>query len=176
MFWSENELDIEDGDLHINGTLMPGVFKNQTVNGQVRFDRTKMSGVSGTVKMDMGYDDQTVVITLELLTDDDGTCYEKLRIINDAFYEVDEVFRPLVLRVNNEHLYARGIDMVKFTNFSSQETDQEDVLLCTLSFEEYEPLQVKREKMLAAEEKIKKMKEQAEKGLSTTEMFINAIK
>ncbi|MCP4162600.1 MAG: hypothetical protein GY760_21240 [Deltaproteobacteria bacterium] len=175
MFWTENELDISDGDLYINGSLMPGIFKNQTVNGQVRFDRTKMSGVSGTVKMDMGYDDQTVVITLELLTDDDGTCYEKLSIIYDAFREVDEVFRPLVLPVNNEHLAARGIYMVKFTNFTSQETDQEDVILCTLSFEEYEPLEVKRENMLAAEKKVKTMKEQAEDSKSTNTILVKGL-
>ncbi|WP_051284572.1 hypothetical protein [Desulforegula conservatrix] len=130
-------LTYEDGIVMLNGEILPGILKHQSARGSVRFDETKQDGGgSGKVKVAMGWEDADVSLTLELLTDDQSTCYDKLSKINSIFKGHDSGGRPGVYSVNNPMLTAMGIRQVIFCGLDSMESDQDDVIDCQLSFVE----------------------------------------
>lgn len=127
----------EDGVVMLAGEILPGILKSQWVSSSVRFDETKQDGGgSGKVKVAMGWEDADVSLTLELLTDDQSTCYEKLSKINAIFKGHDSGGRPGVYTVNNQLLTAMGIRQVIFAALEPMESDQDDVISCQLSFVE----------------------------------------
>ncbi|MFH2064990.1 MAG: hypothetical protein ABIK15_07325 [Pseudomonadota bacterium] len=147
----EKRLRFEDGQVSLGGKIIPGILMNQSVRGQVRFDKTEQEGAgSGKVKVAMGWEDADVCLQVDLLTDDDGTCYEKLTDLNAVFVGADNKARPQVYTVVNPHLMARGIRQVVFSGLDSSETDTEDIISCNLAFTEEKPAIVESEKRVTA--------------------------
>lgn len=148
---SEKRLTFDDGKVTLGGKVIPGILVNQSIRGQVRFDKTEQEGAgSGKVKVAMGWEDADVCLQVDLLTDDDGTCYEKLTKLNAIFIGTDNKARPQVYTVVNSHLMARGIRQVVFSGLDSSETDLEDVINCNLAFVEEKPAVVESEKRVLA--------------------------
>jgi len=157
-------LSFEDGLVSIGGTELPGVLTQLTVGCEVKFDEAKTDGQSGKKKTPMGYEDATINIDLELLTDDDdaqdaNTCYDKLTVINKLFKDVGPKAAPKILTVTNRHVRARGINQVVFSGLASRETNQDDVIIVALTFVEHIPPVTTAEKRVITGEM---KKEQAE--------------
>ncbi|HEU6436036.1 MAG TPA: hypothetical protein VE028_01120 [Nitratidesulfovibrio sp.] len=132
-------LTFEDGVVRLGGVALPGILRAQRVACAVRFDEQKVDGVSGKRKTPLGWEDAEITLTLDLLTDDDATCYDRLETINGAFRGTDSRTNPKVLEVANRHLLARGIRRVVFSRLESEETDADDTLRATLAFVEHVP-------------------------------------
>ncbi|MFZ2947900.1 MAG: hypothetical protein WA003_00315, partial [Desulfuromonadaceae bacterium] len=123
------------------------------VNAGVRFDRAERDHMSGKNKIPLGWEDADIQISLDLLCDETGTCYDKLTVINGLFKGCDKGKNPRVLQVTNRHLRSRGISKVVFSGLESNEDDQSDVIRVNLAFSEHLPAVVKREKQVAATKK-----------------------
>jgi hypothetical protein len=121
-----------------------GILRSLTVAGEVTFGEEKRDGLSGTVKVPMGWSDSDISCVLELITDNDRTCYERLTEINAVFRAREQ--KPIIYDVSNRHLSARGIRRVVFSKLDSAESSDDDVITVTLSFVEYEPAVVRAEK------------------------------
>ncbi len=130
---------------------MPGRLKSQSVRGAVRFDEARQDGLSGKAKKAMGWEDADISLAMELLTDDDSDCYEKLARINAVFKAYDAGANPLVYTVTNRHLRARGVDQVAFSGLESSESDADDVIMCTLTFVEHIPAIAQPEQQASAQ-------------------------
>jgi len=144
------QLSFEDGEVRLAGELLPGVLTHLSVRGLVKFDEAEQDGMSGKTKTPLGWDDAEVVIIVDLLTDSESTCYDKLALLDAKFRGHDGQGNPLVLDVVNAHLRARGVDQVVFSGLDSSETDQDDVMLANLSFTEHRPAIVAVEERAAA--------------------------
>ena len=132
-------LTFDDGIVSLGGAELPGLLASLTVSGEVRFDEAKTDGQSGKKKTPMGYEDATVNIDLELLTDDSGTCYDKLTTISRQFKDVNPRAAPKIVGVVNRHLRARNINQVVFSGLSSRETNRDDTIMASLTFTEHIP-------------------------------------
>jgi hypothetical protein len=143
-------LSFEHGEIRLAGVLLPGVLKNLSVRGQVRFDEAERDGLSGTARIPMGWEDSDIVATVELLSDEESNCYDKLVELDANFKGTDNGANPAIYTVANEHLAARNIDRVIFNGFESQETDEDDVILAILSFVEHIPVITKTEERAIA--------------------------
>ncbi len=143
-------LTFEDGQVTLGGVLIPGEFKGQSVRGSVRFDQAKRDGESGKVKTPMGWEDADISLQVELLSEAGSTCYDKLTELNALFKGVDNGGNPKVYSVVNAHYLARGVSQVVFAGLNSTETDQDDVIACTLNFIEHMPAVVKKEEQVIA--------------------------
>ena len=136
---SDGALVFEQGEVVLGGKRIDGIMKSLSVTGAVRFDESKQDGASGTVKVPMGWTDADVTITLDLLTDDGGTCYDRLNRLSAVFKGYDNRKNPKIYDVRNAHLLARGVNQVVFSGLDSDESDAEDVITVKLMFVEHNP-------------------------------------
>ncbi len=146
----DGKLVFEDGEVRLNGAALPGILVRQSIAGQVRLDRVEQDGLSGKTKIPMGWEDAGLTLDLELLTDDESDCYDKLAAINRIFKGSDNGSNPRIYAVTGRHARARGIDKVVFGALDSEEDDQADTIRASLAFAEYEPAIVAAEKAIAA--------------------------
>lgn len=141
----DNELKFEDGQITLGGSLLPGVLVSLTVGVEIQFSDAKEDGQSGKTKVALGWTDADVTAVVDLLTDDTSDCYTKLRGLDRTFKGHGTGGRPQVYEVRNRHTLARNMKKVVFNRLESAETDQDDTIRCTLSFQEYMPAITKTE-------------------------------
>lgn len=146
-------ITFEDGIVTIDDKELPGLLVDMTVGAQVKFDTAKTDGQSGTKKTPMGYDDATIRLVIDLVTDDPGgsDCYQKLETINAMFKDVGPKAAPKILTVVNRHMRARKINQVVFSGLVSRETNRDDVIRATLNFEEHNPPIIKTEQRVVGQ-------------------------
>ena len=147
---SDNYLTIEHGQVSLGGSIAPGEFVSMDVSNFVRLDRAEVDSLSGKKKVAMGWEDSMITIELSLLSDEKSTCYKKLEVLNGIFKGMNSNKAPKIYDIANPHVAARGIDQVVFRCLKSWETNEDDTLIATLEFEEYEPPTVPPEKRQAA--------------------------
>ncbi len=149
-----DRLTFEHGRIKLGGDLLPGVFKDLWVQGSVQLDEFQVDGLSGKVRRPMGWKNSDVSLTLELLTDDQSSCYKKLAVINRIYKSHGGNADPKVFDVSaNPHFASRGIDQVIFAGLDSWESDQDDVIGCGLQFVEDNPVVVNSEQRTVASDK-----------------------
>lgn len=112
-------LTFEDGIVRIDGEELPGILSDLRVSGQVRFDEQSVDKASGKKKTPQGWEDADISLTLYLLTDEAGTCYDKLAVLEGFFKKTDGKANPSIFTVANSHLLARGVRRVVFSRLDS---------------------------------------------------------
>lgn len=169
-------LTFEDGIVRIDGEELPGLLSSLRVSGAVRFDEQKVDKTSGKKKTPQGWEDADINLSLYLTTDESGTCYDKLAVLDGYFKKMDGKANPSIFTVANRHLLARGVRRVVFSRLDSAENTQTDEIRATLSFVEHNPPVIKRERAQAKQptpgELAKKAKEKAEKAAEQPETVI----
>ncbi len=145
MSTSTTLLTFANGQVTLGGELLPGIFRDVSVRCDIRFDEAEEDARSGSTKTPLGWNDSDIDLSLDLLTDDDSTCYKKLRSLNSIFKGYDSNGNPKVYTVASSHVSARGITKIVFSGLSSRESDRDDMISCRLSFQEYKPAVVKVE-------------------------------
>lgn len=156
-------ITFEDGVISLAGVELPGIMTDLRVNGQVRFDEQKVDGQSGKSKTPQGFEDTEISAGLDLLTDSESDCYEKLEALNKTFKGVDGKANPQVLTIVSRHLLARGVREVVFSRLESTEIDEDDYIRASISFTEHNPPIVRTEKNQAKTPTPSELKEQAAK-------------
>jgi hypothetical protein len=136
---ADGMLVFDQGEVVLGGKRIDGILKSMSVGGAVRFDESQQDGASGKVKVPLGWNDADITITLELLTDDGGTCYDRLSRLSAVFKGYDNKSNPKIYNVRNAHLLARGVHQVVFSGLDSDESDAEDVITAKLTFVEHNP-------------------------------------
>lgn len=147
---SDGYLTFDDGRIKLGPDYIDGILKSLMVRGAVRFDKAEQDNVSGTTKTPMGWEDADIILIVELLSDEEMTCYDRLSNLDDIFKGYDNGGNPKVYDITNSHLNARSINEVVFSGLETSETDEEDVILATLSFTENNPPIVEVEKPVIA--------------------------
>ncbi len=142
-------LTFEDGIVRVNGEELPGILADMRVACAVRFDEQSVDKTSGKKKTPQGWEDADISLSLYLLTDDNGSCYDKLDALNAVFRQTDGKANPAIFTVANRHLLARGIRQVVFSKLDSAESMQTDDIRATLSFVEHNPPIVRQEQACA---------------------------
>ena len=96
-------LTFEDGIVRIDGEELPGILSDLRVSGRVRFDEQSVDKASGKKKTPQGWEDADISLTLYLLTDEAGTCYDKLAVLDGFFKRTDGRANPSIFTVANSH-------------------------------------------------------------------------
>lgn len=150
-------LQFDHGVVKLDGVELPGIFKNQSIAGSVRFDTAEPTGLSGAVKTPLGWEDADITLVIELVSEgqtspyvEGRNCYEKLGQIDAIFRGYDNGGNPKIYEVDNAHVLARGISQVVFAGLQSRETQRNDVIQVTLNFIEHMPAVQAAEKQVAA--------------------------
>ncbi len=156
----------EDGIITLGGKELPGIMTDIRVSGSVRFDEQKLDGQSGKNKTPQGYEDCEISASLDLLTDSESTCYEKLEELNAIFRNIDDKANPVVCTAASRHLQARGIRQIVFSRLDSVESDADDYVRVSVSFVEHNPPIVRTEKDQAKSPTASELKEQAQAAAS----------
>ena len=162
-------LTFEDGIVTLDGTELKGILQRLDVKTAVRFDEAKVDGASGKKKTPAGFEDSKVDVSMILLTDEDGDCYEKLEEINHIFKGIDKNTNPKIFTVTNRHLLARGIREVVFANLDSSENSSTDEIFISLQFVEHNPPVIKMEETKAKQPTAKELAEMAKNETSEPE-------
>lgn len=154
---ADGSLQFDHGVVILGGVELPGIFKNQSIAGSVRFDTAEPTGLSGSVKTPLGWEDADITLVIELISDEQmspyvagSNCYEKLAQIDAIFRGYDNGTNPKVYEVDNAHALARGISQVVFAGLQSRETQRDDVIQVSLNFIEHVPAVQPAEKQVIA--------------------------
>ena len=142
---SDGYIRLEDGHVSLGEQLVPGVLVSMEINGKVLFDQAGIDNVSGKKKTPMGWNDSLLSLRMKLLSDADTTCYEKLAVINGIFKGMDNKKNPRVYDLKNRHAAARDVHQVVFSDLRSAESDEDDVIIVGIGFEEHDPPIIKPE-------------------------------
>lgn len=133
------------GKVKVGGVILPGIFQNIEVDGDVRIDEAEVDGKSAKPKQAVGYEDAKVKLNLILQNDDGSTPYEKLKILQNIFKRPGQQL-PYVYEIVNRHLQARGITKIIFKKLTSSEDNNLDVIRATCEFWEYVPITIQAKK------------------------------
>jgi len=139
------KLLFDDGTISLDREEIPAILTRMQIRNSVVFDRASVGSLSGENKTPMGFSDADVTVSMVLLTDEQATCYERLRQLNRVFTSVDDLANPRIYTIFNSHCDARNIHRVVFSGLESSETDQEDTIDVSLSFVEKQPRVVQKE-------------------------------
>jgi len=139
------KLLFDDGTITLGREEIPAILTRMQIRGSVVFDSPSVDSLSGSNKSPMGFSDADITVSMVLLSDDDGTCYDRLRQVNQIFASVDEIANPKVYNIFNSHCNSRNIQRVVFSELTSSESDQDDTIDVSLSFVEYQHGVVKKE-------------------------------
>lgn len=156
-------LSFEDGQVRLNGTEVPGLFGALSIKGAVRFDEQKVDGQSGKRKIPQGWEDADISLTLYLLTDESGTCYDKVESLSRIFQSQDGKANPQIFTVTNRHLLARSVRQVVFSRLDTTEATGSDEIQASLAFVEHRPPIIKLEEAEAKTPTAKELAETASK-------------
>ena len=158
------QLTYADGVIRLGEEELPGILSSLRIEGKVRYDEQEVDGASGAKKTPQGWEDQTVSISLILLTDDESTCYEKLEKLAPFFKAPDENSNPQIYSFVNRHGQARGLRQIIFDRLESSENSREDTIRVSLGFTEHNPPIVRTEEASAKSPTPGELAEQAESG------------
>ena len=146
-----DRLTYEQGRVWLADILLPGHLRELWIRGEAQLDEIKVEGISGKAHQPNGWKDMDVTLSLDLLTDDGSSCYDKLATINHIFRRYGGNADPKVYEASgNPHLAARGIGQVIFAGLESYESQEDDVVYAGLHFVEDRPAVIKAEKRAAA--------------------------
>ena len=138
------ELRFEDGNVELGGKLLPGILVSQQIGCAVKIDTAQVEGQAQKTQTPLEWDNAGIALCLDLLTDDDSDCYDKLADLNRIFKGKDNGHFAQIYAVTSRHARARGLDKMIFSGLASDETDQDDVIRVSLTFVEYLPPQAAR--------------------------------
>lgn len=119
--------------MKIDGTLVPGILQGIEVTGELRIERQKNDGKSGTRQVVKGFPEATIRADV-LLLGTPGELTQQLRALQ-ALFAVSGVKGR---RVVNQHLDARGVKRLVFKGLTTRSTNQNDGVLAQLAFTEYD--------------------------------------
>lgn len=128
--------DDVNGIIKLGETELPDVFQSLSVNGEILIDSNNSAGNDAPRKVMRGFKDKTVSINLLILPQEDKTVYEALEELERLFYGVNGGV-PKVYNLINSHTAARNIGKVIFQSLSSFETNRDNTLEVSLTFEEF---------------------------------------
>lgn len=131
--------------INLDGLTLPGIVTGTEVTGDFDLEKKRLEGTSFRTKLSKGYKDAVVVISLEILPGDTPVGAQ-IKQIEAAFKVNYAGAKPKPQRIVNPHLDARGVTTVLFKRFVTRETNEDDAVLATLEFVEYEPLVAKTER------------------------------
>lgn len=141
------------GQIKLGGKLIPGTFESMeiTTDGEVDEEEIKNSKKKQMEIVGFGLSD--IKLTLKLQSDSKTNCYDKLSVLQSLFKKDPK--KPTVYPITNKHTAVRGIGKVIFQKLRSHDTNDDDTLVVTLDFKEYNPavVAVKQAKAKAATKK-----------------------
>lgn len=164
-------LSVEDGIVSLDGEELDGIVQYIKIDNKVRFDEAKVDGASGKKKTPQGFEDASISIDLLLLTDDNGTCYDKLGVLNGIFLGIDDTANPKIYTITNKHLLARGVREVVFSSLSSSENSRTDEISASLKFVEHNPPIIRLEESQAKSPTAKELEELALEENSSDDIY-----
>lgn len=134
------------GEIKLGKVVIPGIFKSMDISGAVRVDEENVLGRSGKSRQPLGFEDAIINLTLDLPTNDLGTCYDRLAVVVELFQKVDSHAKPYIYRIVNKITSIWGIKDVVFSDLRmSDYNSRKDTLEISLTFKEYRPTLVKKE-------------------------------
>ena len=133
------------GEIKLGDTILPGIYQSMEISGTLRFDEANIQGQSGTSKQPLGFGDATINLNLILPTDENATCYDRLKVLVASFYKVNKYGKPYVYRLVNHLTSIWGVRDVLFKDLRVRDDNQKDSLSVDMVFQEYYPVVVKRE-------------------------------
>ncbi len=123
--------------ISLDGGVLPGIVTGIDITGEFDVERKRLEGRSFRLALAKGYKDAVVIVTLELLPPDE---MGQVKALEAAFKINFAGAKPKPQRIVNPFLDARGVTAVLFKRLVTRQTNQDDALLCELTFVEFEPV------------------------------------
>ncbi|GEM44835.1 hypothetical protein [Deinococcus cellulosilyticus] len=113
--------------------LVPGTVTGIEVSGELRLEKQKTDGKSGSTNLIKGYEEATIRITVELLGGD-----AEIKALEKIFKGYSSSLASKGVRVINRHLDARGVKRLIFKGLTTRDDYARGSTIADLSFSEYD--------------------------------------
>ncbi|GAB6170789.1 hypothetical protein JCM15765_02670 [Paradesulfitobacterium aromaticivorans] len=136
------EIRIEDEQILIGDTVLPGIFESIEVEDDTQVDQVEIQGQKKKANQRVAYNPTMLRLNLKLLDDDSSTALNKLKIIRNLYRPSPSTDTPQIYRMTAPEAQAHGVDQVTFASMRSRSTNLDDILYLALEFEEYVAIKV----------------------------------
>lgn len=136
------------GQIKLGGKLIPGTFESMEITTDGEVDEEEIKNSKKKQMQIVGFGLSDIKLTIKLQSDSKTNCYDKLSVLQSLFKKDPK--KPTVYPITNKHTAVRGIGKVIFQKLRSHDTNDDDTLVVTLDFKEYNPSIVAIKKATAA--------------------------
>lgn len=119
--------------IKVSGSLLPGIITAIEVSGELRLEKQKSDGKSGSTTLLKGFEEASIRISLELLAGD-----EEIKALEKVFKGYSSALKSKGVRVVNRHLDARGVKLLVFKKLTTRDDYARGMVLADLEFSEYD--------------------------------------
>ncbi|QUO43460.1 LysM peptidoglycan-binding domain-containing protein [Brevibacillus composti] len=141
------DIRLEDEQIKVGDTLLPGVYEGMEITGDVRIDEEELEG--GKKVVNYSYNPVAIRLNMKLLNDEGGTAEAKLATIQKVFRASPSQKKPKTYKLISSHAKARGIGQVMLIRLRSQDTNMNDTISVSLEFQATETTTVSVQKVAA---------------------------
>jgi hypothetical protein len=125
------------GQIKLGAVLLQGTFESLEITTDGEIDESEIKNSKKKQIEILGFGLSSLKLTIKLQTDTKSTSYDKLSSLQALFKKDPK--KPSVYQMTNKHTAVRGIDKVIFQKLRTHDTNDDDILLATLDFLEYNP-------------------------------------
>lgn len=119
--------------IKVGSTVLAGVIVGIEVSGELRLERQKTDGKSGSTTLIKGHEEASIRISLELLGGD-----EEVKKLESVFKGAAGQLGSKGVRVVNRHLDARGVKKLVFKKLTTRDDYPRGKIIADLEFTEFD--------------------------------------
>lgn len=119
--------------IKVGSTVLSGIIVGIEVSGELRLERQKTDGKSGSTTLIKGHDEASIRVSLELLGGD-----EEVKRLEKVFKGAAGQLGAKGVRVVNRHLDARGVKKLVFKKLTTRDDYPRGKILADLEFTEFD--------------------------------------
>ncbi|GEM50031.1 hypothetical protein [Deinococcus cellulosilyticus] len=119
--------------IKVGGVLLPGIITGIEVSGELRLEKQKTDGKSGSTTLLKGFEEASIRVSLELLAGD-----SEIKSLEKVFKGYASALKSKGVRVVNRHLDARGVKLLVFKKLTTRDDYARGMVVAELEFSEYD--------------------------------------
>ncbi|KEQ23430.1 hypothetical protein ET33_16525 [Paenibacillus tyrfis] len=142
------DINLEDEQIKVGDTLLPGVFESMEITGDVKTDEE-----TGTTKkkiVNYSYNPMTIRLNMIIIPDEQRSAEDKLGEIHQVFRSSPSQTKPETYKLVSSHAQARGVGRVMLMRLRSSDKNNSDFISVTLEFQVVEVTTISVQKVQAA--------------------------
>lgn len=142
------DIRLEDEQIKVGDTLLPGVYESMEITSDIRTDEEELE--TGKKVVQYSYNPASIRLNMLLLNDDAGTPEQKLEDVHKVFRSSPSETKPQTYKLVSSHARARQIGAVMLMRLRSQDSNSSEFISISLELQAVESTTIAVQKVSAS--------------------------